>query len=100
MQFAELTKNQIESVGVCEPSYIAVNGSGLCASLVVPAPTPSPHPIVNFAPGYNVSNLIPGDPALSISNEGFITVTPQETGLYVFSVKADEFRNSKCNPFY
>ncbi|RPG64187.1 MAG: gliding motility-associated C-terminal domain-containing protein [Flammeovirgaceae bacterium TMED290] len=89
----DYTKNQIESVGVCEPSYIAINGSGLCYSLVVPDPTPSPHPIVNFASGYNVSNLIPGDPALSISNEGFITVTPQETGLYVFSVKADEFRD-------
>ena len=37
--------------------------------------------------------MIPGDPALSISNNGFITVTPTEVGLYVFSVKAEEFRN-------
>jgi len=37
--------------------------------------------------------MVPGDPALSISTNGFITVTPTETGLYVFSVKAEEFRN-------
>ena len=59
----------------------------------VPPPTSPPHPIVDFAPGYNIATMIPGDPALSISNEGFITVTPTEVGLYVFSVKADEYRN-------
>ena len=37
--------------------------------------------------------MIPGDPSLSVSNEGFITVTPTEIGLYVFSVKADEYRD-------
>ena len=58
----------------------------------VPDPTPPPHPIVDFAPGFDVSNMVPGNPALSISNEGFITVTPTETGLYVFSVKAEEYR--------
>jgi len=59
----------------------------------VPPPTSPPHPIVDFAPGYNIATMIPGDPALSISNEGFITVTPTEVGLYVFSVKADGYRN-------
>ena len=59
----------------------------------VPPPTAPPHPIVDFAPGYDIATMIPGDPALSISNEGFITVTPTEVGLYVFSVKADEYRD-------
>ena len=59
----------------------------------VPPPSAPPHPIVDFAPGYNIASMIPGDPALSISNEGFITVTPTEVGLYVFSVKADEYRD-------
>lgn len=61
--------------------------------VAVPPSTPPPHPIVNFAPGYNVENMVPGNPSLSISNNGFITVTPTEVGLYVFSVKAEEFRN-------
>ena len=59
----------------------------------VPDPSPPPHPVVNFAPGYNISNMVPGDPALTISEDGFITVTPTQTGLYVFSVKAEEYRN-------
>ena len=66
------------------------NNSNIVA---LPETTPPPHPIVDFAPGYTLDNMIPGDPALSISNNGFITVTPTEVGLYVFSVKAEEFRN-------
>ena len=66
------------------------NNSNIVA---LPETTPPPHPIVDFAPGYTLDNMIPVDPALSISNNGFITVTPTEVGLYVFSVKAEEFRN-------
>lgn len=61
--------------------------------VALPETTPPPHPIVDFAPGYTLDNMVPGNPALSISTNGFITVTPTETGLYVFSVKAEEFRN-------
>ena len=61
--------------------------------VALPPSTAPPHPIVDFAPGYDLATMIPGDPALSISNEGFITVTPSEVGLYVFSVKAEEYRN-------
>mgnify|MGYP001171942217 FL=1 len=66
------------------------NNSNIVA---LPPSTPPPHPIVDFAPGYDLATMIPGDPSLSISNEGFITVTPSEVGLYVFSVKAEEYRN-------
>lgn len=61
--------------------------------VALPPSTPPPHPIVDFASGYNITNMVPGNPALSISSEGFITVTPTEVGLYVFSVKAEEFRD-------
>lgn len=61
--------------------------------VALPETTPPPHPIVDFAPGYTLENMIPGNPSLSISNNGFITVTPTEVGLYVFSVKAEEYRN-------
>ena len=37
--------------------------------------------------------MVPGNPSLTISDDGFITVTPTQTGLYVFSVKAEEYRN-------
>ena len=86
------TKQQIGDLGVCNPNSGNFNGP-LCSSLVVPDPLPPPHNIVQFAPGYTVDNMIPGSPPLSISNDGFITVTPEETGLYVFSVTAEEYRN-------
>ena len=66
------------------------NDAGISA---LPDPTPPPHPIVDFKPGYTVNNMVPGNPSLSISSDGFITVTPSQVGLYVFSVTADEYRN-------
>tara|TARA_B100000579_G_scaffold275022_1_gene227247 strand:+ start:714 stop:3353 length:2640 start_codon:yes stop_codon:yes gene_type:complete len=66
------------------------NNTGIVA---LPPSSAPPHPIVDFATGYNVNNMIPGTIPLSISESGFITVTPSEVGLYVFSVKAEEYRN-------
>ena len=37
--------------------------------------------------------MIPGSPKLNISSDGFITVKPTSIGLYVFSIKYEEFRN-------
>ncbi len=61
--------------------------------VALPPSSAPPHPIVDFAAGYNVNNMVPGTPPLRISAEGFITVTPTEVGLYVFSVKAEEYRD-------
>jgi hypothetical protein len=56
-------------------------------------PRPLPYPMVLFQPGIGVNNMIPGSPSLSISSEGLITVRPQNPGLYVFSIKCEEFRD-------
>ena len=66
------------------------NNTGIVA---LPPSSAPPHPIVDFATGYNVNNMIPGTIPLTISESGFITVTPSEVGLYVFSVRAEEYRN-------
>ncbi|MEM7549280.1 MAG: gliding motility-associated C-terminal domain-containing protein [Bacteroidota bacterium] len=62
-----------------------------------PAPQslPKPYPTVNFIDGIRVDNQIRGDPALSISTDGILTVVPSATslGLNVFAVKVEEFRN-------
>ena len=63
------------------------NDAGISA---LPDPTPPPHPIVDFKPGYTVNNMVPGNPSLSISSDGFITVKPTSIGLYVFSIKYEE----------
>ncbi len=59
----------------------------------LPTPTPAPHPFVNWVQGINSSYQIPGNPTLSINSKGFLTVTPSEEGLFVFSVRCEEFRD-------
>ncbi len=65
------------------------------AAVAVPIPQPKPHPRVVFADPFSVNNIIPGNPALRISNRGLLTVTPSEEGLYVFSVLVEEFRDGE-----
>ena len=57
--------------------------------------TESPYPTVTFAGGYDVNNMVRGTPSLNISDEGFLTVTPNETGLFVFAVKCEEYRDGE-----
>lgn len=59
----------------------------------LPTPTPAPHPTVNWVTGVNSNYQIPGSPTLTINEKGFLTVTPSEEGLFVFSVKCEEYRN-------
>ena len=65
------------------------------AALALPIPQPKPHLNVLFSLGYAANNMIPGDPPLRISNKGLLTVTPEETGLFVFSVLVEEYRNKE-----
>jgi len=61
----------------------------------VPVPTPGPHPTVNWQPGYSEGIQVQGNPPLGISEDGFLTVTPSSTGLFVFSVLCEEYRNGE-----
>ena len=62
-------------------------------SNALPDPTPVPHPPVTWAPGISDDYQVPGNPTLRIDSKGFLTVTPSEEGLFVFSVKCQEFRD-------
>jgi len=69
----------------------------LNSSSTVPVPSP-PQPRINhfgvtYAPGVTVNNIVPGSPSLAITNDGFLTVEPDNPGLYVFSVIVREFRD-------
>lgn len=63
--------------------------------IAVPTPQPKPHFPVGFASGYSANNMIPGSPPLRISTKGLITVNPSETGLFVFSVLVEEYRDDE-----
>ncbi|MFC2123717.1 gliding motility-associated C-terminal domain-containing protein [Bacteroidota bacterium] len=57
-------------------------------------PHPRPYPLVNWVEGISTSSSIPGNPPLSISGDGLLTVIPNESGLFVFSVLCEEYRDS------
>lgn len=55
---------------------------------------PGPYPTVRWQPGFGLDNIMFGAPDLTISEDGFLTVTPTAQGLFVFAVKVEEYRDS------
>lgn len=54
----------------------------------------SSYPTIAWAPGYDLSNIIPGNPALRINpTTGQLSVRANQTGLYLFTVQCEEYRN-------
>ncbi len=52
------------------------------------------YPTVSWAPGYSLTNIIPGNPPLTISpSTGQLTVRASQVGLFLFSVQCEEYRN-------
>lgn len=85
------------------------NGDSLSFSLVDPLkgnatatdpkdifPVAAPYPVVGWNPGYNALNAIPGSPTLEVDGAtGLLTCRPNQQGLFVFSVRCEEFRNGE-----
>lgn len=53
---------------------------------------PAPYATVNWATGFNLSNVIGGPQPLRIDAKGQLTFTANRLGLYVFSVLCEEYR--------
>ena len=52
-----------------------------------------PYPEVNWLPGFNAANAIPGSPSLNINPQtGQLSVTATQLGLFVFAVNVEEYR--------
>lgn len=64
---------------------------------IPPFPSPGPYPEVIWraGEGFNENNIIQGDPDLRISSDGLLTARPTATGLFVFAVQCEEFRDGK-----
>jgi len=82
------------------------DGDSLVYSLVTPystieavaipvSPNSGPYPDVIWQDGFSLDNVMDGDPDLQISRKGLLTVTPTATGLYVFAVKCEEYRDGE-----
>ena len=81
------------------------DGDSLAYTMVTPLNTVSPSPLppassrpypdIFWQNGFSLNNIIGGHPDLRISTDGLLTCTPIYTGLYVFAVKIEQFRNKE-----
>ncbi len=62
------------------------------SATALPPRQAGPYPEIQWRPTYSLSNIIHGSPDLRISPDGLLTCTATEVGLFVFAVKAEEFR--------
>ncbi len=68
-------------------------------SLVIPDPIPSPYTPITWRVGYNANTAIPHNPSIPANqlnidvNTGTLRVTPSFLGLYVLSVRCEEYRS-------
>jgi hypothetical protein len=81
------------------------DGDSLVYTLVTPLsthtqeptapPAPRPYPLIQWVSPFSETNIINGSPDLKISIDGFLTATPPRTGtgLYVFAVRCEEYRD-------
>jgi gliding motility-associated-like protein len=60
---------------------------------VLGSPMPGPYAVVNWKPGIDMNNMVPGNPSLQISGKGILSVKANMEGLFVFAVKCEEFRD-------
>ncbi len=64
---------------------------------IPPFPSPGPYPDVVWREneGFDENHIIQGNPDLRISKEGLLTARPTTTGLFVFAVQCEEYRDGK-----
>jgi len=56
-------------------------------------PQSAPYPEINWLPGYDTRNQVLGSPPMSIdSKSGLLTMRPNRKGLFVFGIRAEEYR--------
>ncbi len=58
-----------------------------------PEPLRGPYVSIEFVPGININNMVPGSVPLRIDQNGILSLTASQTGLYVFAIAVEEYRN-------
>ncbi len=54
------------------------------------------YPTIEWGTGYSLTNIIPGNPSLSINSvTGQLSVRASKEGLYLFTVQCEEYRNGE-----
>ncbi len=75
--------------------YSLTTPLGTHSSAALPNILPRPYPTILWRAGFDITNIINGNPDLRISKDGLLTATPLFQGLYVFAVKVEEYRKKE-----
>jgi len=75
--------------------YTLVTPLGTHSATALPAIGPKPYPTVQWREGFELTNIMGGNPDLRISKDGLLTATPLFQGLFVFAVKVEEYRKKE-----
>lgn len=81
-------------------SCIDIDNDSLVYSLVQPLAggnlqSSKPFPILPYAQGYSLNNILDGNPKLSIDSvTGELSFNPTQEGIYLIAIKVEEYRNN------
>jgi len=76
-------------------TYTLVTPFNSSAIIALPTAQPKPHNDIIWNSGIDINNVIPGNPSLNTTIDGFLTVNPSQSGLFVFALLAEEFRDGE-----
>ncbi len=76
-------------------TYTLVTPYNSSAIIALPTAQPKPHNDIIWNSGIDIDNVIPGNPSLNTTIDGFLTVNPSRPGLFVFALLAEEFRDGE-----
>ncbi len=86
-------------------SGVDPDGDSLVYSMAIPLNTssatafpitsPAPYPNITWRPGFGLAHIMNGNPDLRITANGLLRCTPTITGLFVFAVKVEQYRNKE-----
>jgi CHU_C Type IX secretion signal domain len=75
--------------------YTMVTPLNTFSAVALPAEESGPYPDIVWRPGYSLSKIIGGNPDLSITLGGLLQCTPTTSGLFVFAVKIEQYRDNQ-----
>lgn len=72
---------------------VPINGSSTFNEPRPIIPSSAPYSTVQFTPGISLTNMVPGSVPLRIGQDGILLLTASQTGLFVFAIAVEEYRN-------
>ncbi|WP_338769749.1 gliding motility-associated C-terminal domain-containing protein [Bernardetia sp. ABR2-2B] len=74
---------------------VPINGNSTFNDPRPPIPSSAPYQLVEFVPGISLTNVVPGSIPLQIDQDGILSLTASQTGLFVFAIVVEEYRNGR-----